>query len=71
MTTGDWIALVGILATSWLALARWMLQITKALARLEDMADDIRGVKKLVDRNTRDISAARERIGVLESRIPK
>jgi len=69
MTTGDWVALVGLMFGSWLALARWMLQITRALARLEDLADDLTGVKKVVDRNTRDISSARERIGVLESRV--
>lgn len=67
MTTGDWLALVGIILGCWAALARWMLQITRALARLEEIADEQRGIKKLVDRNTRDISNARERIGVLES----
>ena len=69
MTTGDWIALVGIILGCWAALARWMLQITRALARLEDIADDQRGLKKAVDKNTRAISSARERIGVLESLV--
>jgi len=69
MTTGDWLALVGIILGCWAALARWMLQITRALARLEEIADDMRGIKKMVDRNTRDISTARERIGVLESLV--
>ena len=69
MTTGDWIALVGIILGCWAALARWMLQITRALARLEDLADDQRGLKKAVDKNTRAISSARERIGVLESLV--
>ena len=69
MTTGDWLALVGLIVGCWVALARRMLQITKCLARLEDLAEDQRGIKKSVDRNTRDISSARERIGVLESLV--
>ncbi len=69
MGTGDWLALVGLVLGCWAVLARWMLNITRALARLEDLAADQRGIKKMVDRNTRDISQARERLGVLESLV--
>jgi len=71
MTTGDWLALTGIILGCWAVLARWMLSITRALARLEDLAELQRGIKKMVERNTREISQARERIGVLESRQNK
>lgn len=62
-------ALVGLVLGCWAVMARWMLNITRALARLEDLAEDQRGLKKIVDRHSRDISSARERIGVLESRV--
>jgi hypothetical protein len=71
MTTGDWLILTGIILSCWAFLARWMLNITRALARLEDLAADQRGIKKMVDRNSRDISNSRERIGVLESLAKK